>query len=99
VPDPNPGAGAEHGQAGAYDWLQPGAQSGTESHAEEIAKPGGTTSVRTTKNFSGTGVWSAEATAWDAPIPHPRTGQSGGGVRPGSLAYNLTRLFAGKLAL
>jgi hypothetical protein len=86
VPDPNLARELNTGKRAAYDWAQPGAQSGTESHAEEIAQPGGTTSVRTTKEFSGTGVRSAEATAWDAAIPHPRTSQGGGGVHPGSLS-------------
>jgi hypothetical protein len=86
VPDPNLARELNTGKRAAYDWAQPGAQSGTESHAEEIAQPGGTVSVRTPQDAGGTGVWRAQATAWDAAISHPGTSQGGDGVHPGSLS-------------
>lgn len=88
-----PGAGAEHGQAGAYDWAQPGAQSGTESHAEEIAQPGGTASVRTAQDAGGTGVWRAQATAWDAQFRTRGPAKVATEFTLVALAYNLTRPF------
>jgi polyisoprenoid-binding protein YceI len=48
-----------------------------------ISYGGGTTSIRATKGFGGTGVRSAEAAAGNAAIPHPRTNASGGGVYAG----------------
>ena len=86
VPDPNLARELNTSKRAAYDWAQPGAQSGTESHAEEIAQPGGTASVRTSQDAGGTGVWRAQATAWDAAISHPGTSQGGDGVYPGSFS-------------
>jgi hypothetical protein len=94
-----PGAGAEHGQAGAYDWAQPGAQSGTESHAEEIAQPGGTASVRTAQDAGGTGVWRAQATAWDAQFRTRGPAKVATEFTLVALAYNLTRPFVRRRAL
>jgi hypothetical protein len=51
VPDPNLARELNTGKRAAYDWAQPGAQCGTESHAEEIAQPGGTASVRSRKTL------------------------------------------------
>src|SRR6266851_7159748 len=80
---PEPGARTEHGEASVHDWTEPGAQSGTEGDAEEVAQYGGTAGVRTTQGAGRTGVWSAQAAAWDAAISHPRTSQGGSGVHPG----------------
>ena len=57
--------------------------SGTEGDAEKVAHSGGTTSLRTTQGLGGTGVWSAEATAQPAAVPHPRTGSGSRGVHAG----------------
>jgi hypothetical protein len=86
MPDPSLARELNTGKRARTIGAQPGAQSGTESHAEEIAQPGGTVSVRTPQDAGGTGVWRAQVTAWDAAISHPGTSQGGDGVHPGSLS-------------
>ena len=73
--------------------------SGTEGDAEKVAHPRGTTSLRTTQGLGGTGVWSAEATAQPAAVPHPRKARVAAKFTLAALAYNLTRMFHRRLQL